>query len=651
MKNLCVRKSAGSMRKVFSCFISFFFALHAMDQQDLGGAQFTRFIKRNHPYEGLRCPQRFSALHRSGMTKELFDKERDASKDRRFFSCTHIKLKDNRTVGIEEYYQFTKYVLSLDGGGVRGAYTAAKLLTVHRSIYGGEEELPSNLTNHFDIMRYKGNCQEDNRFQLFQIFQGGISGTSTGAILALALAAPYHRENADPTGRWVSGPYSLPEIIKLYDALSKEVFANNKISRFFYGVRGTFWGPKYSHSDLREQLETYFGTMRLGESLVPVQISTYKVNPPSGPVFFDSYENPVLSMVDAALASSAAPTYFPEHKIDGDRYVDGGVCNNQPLFSSLALAFKHYQVLSSRDKIHKKVKELNHLDGYTAVSVGTGTKDIGAPKNGGGQIRWMVRKGASIIDVLSNTPNASNEALFKIFHKMGSNFDPFFRIQTTLKDTPLDDPKKIKDLVKRAHQEDIMKLTDLLKSIQKEKISYLDNTSYLYNEKKGGVPYNLDDEKAKSRDLVWIALEKSDKAMENLYSNRIKRNQLQNPFDTIVRGKGKTLASIMDNLEEQVKHNDYTNDQNKAEKVKYYKLLRKKFDFCRMDYDNTRQIDDVINANNVMKKRRRFMDFIRDYRGLIPQNDNEQHMEEYHYLQEANSSLAFVETINATFNI
>jgi predicted acylesterase/phospholipase RssA len=54
----------------------------------------------------------------------------------------------------------------------------------------------------------------------------------------------------------------------------------------------------------------------------------------SAPVLFRSYAldgtEIDCTILEAAPATSAAPTYFPETEIDGDKYVDGGIGYNNP---------------------------------------------------------------------------------------------------------------------------------------------------------------------------------------------------------------------------------------------------------------------------------------------------------------------------------
>jgi hypothetical protein len=86
-----------------------------------------------------------------------------------------------------------------------------------------------------------------------------------------------------------------------------------------------------------------------------------------------------LKLVDAALATSAAPTYFPPHKIQGDVLLDGGLTANAPDIAALSCAQRRWA---------------NGLESTYMLSVGTaGASAAGmagdVPQSG---LAWMLDK-------------------------------------------------------------------------------------------------------------------------------------------------------------------------------------------------------------------------------------------------------------------
>lgn len=195
-------------------------------------------------------------------------------------------------------------ILSLDGGGVKGAFTAA-VLAEYEKVAGGP------LYRYFDL----------------------ITGTSTGGILAIALGMGIPA--ADLVGFYREhGPVIFP--------------STSTFTRLRNSLRWLV-APKHSHAVLREKLVKVFGERRYGEAKTRLVIPTYEAV--GGRIFLlktghhprFQYDVDALA-VDVALATSAAPTYFaaapfPEHK--GASYIDGGVWANSPVLVGLteALAF------------------------------------------------------------------------------------------------------------------------------------------------------------------------------------------------------------------------------------------------------------------------------------------------------------------------
>jgi patatin-like phospholipase/acyl hydrolase len=178
-------------------------------------------------------------------------------------------------------------VLAIDGGGVKGVVPASFLATL-------EEHLDWRIVDCFDL----------------------IVGTSTGGIIALGLGA------------------GLPpaEIRDFYLTRGPRIFQGNRLAR---GARQ--WATaKYNQAQLRTELHDVFGDRRLGESATRLVIPSMDVN--SGRVhlwktahnvrFVQDYQH---RMVDVAIATSAAPTYFKAYLTEaGAPLIDGGVFANNP---------------------------------------------------------------------------------------------------------------------------------------------------------------------------------------------------------------------------------------------------------------------------------------------------------------------------------
>lgn len=186
----------------------------------------------------------------------------------------------------------TMRILSLDGGGIRGAFTASVLATL-------EQATGRRAIDHFDL----------------------ITGTSTGGILAIGLAMGF----------------PAASLRDFYVEHGKAIFPTTMWARRFGWLRQIF-APKHSQAGLRESLKSILGDRRLGEAQTRLAIPTYDAE--QGRIFImkTAHHSRFLFdinalAIDVALATSAAPTYFqaanfPEHA--GCGYVDGGVWANCP---------------------------------------------------------------------------------------------------------------------------------------------------------------------------------------------------------------------------------------------------------------------------------------------------------------------------------
>lgn len=205
------------------------------------------------------------------------------------------------------------YILSIDGGGVRGIFAAHILKRI-------EEEYAINWHKRF----------------------GMFAGTSTGSIIAAGLAYGLR------AGR----------LVELYREATSTIFGSPRLS----ALRG--WvANRYSSNSLRDALKDNFGDATLGQIGCPLLIPAVDVVNGCVHVFKSSYlpkyvRDKNVAVSDAVLASCSAPTYFRPHTMGTYRVADGGLWANNP--SLIAVADVRYNMSVP-------------LQNVKVLSLGTGT--------------------------------------------------------------------------------------------------------------------------------------------------------------------------------------------------------------------------------------------------------------------------------------
>lgn len=228
-------------------------------------------------------------------------------------------------------------ILSIDGGGIKGLYSASVLARF-------EEKTGKKITDHFDM----------------------ICGTSTGGLIALGLA---------------SGK-SAQSLADLYFEKGNKIFATSNFGPLRYlqskwqFTKQLFLFGKHSNTELRKILEETFENRTMGEAdnllcipsfnLIKGEPRVFKHPHKEGKFFMDKD----IKMVDVALATSAAPTYLPIHEHNNMLYADGGVWANNPSLCGLLEALQFfvgegkeydtYQILS--------VSSVAHPSGWVSTS-------------------------------------------------------------------------------------------------------------------------------------------------------------------------------------------------------------------------------------------------------------------------------------------
>ncbi|MFC8936002.1 CBASS cGAMP-activated phospholipase [Rhodococcus sp. NPDC057135] len=179
-------------------------------------------------------------------------------------------------------------ILSIDGGGIKGVFPAAFLAEI-------EKTLGKPIVEHFDM----------------------IVGTSTGGIIALGLGMGL----------------SAQEILNFYEEHGPDIFGGNRK----WKVLRQIGGAKYDPLPLRKALVEVFGDRQLGESRTRLVVPSLNLETGEVHVFKTAHHQRFVrdyreKVVDVAMATAAAPTYFPTHRLDaGVPLIDGGMWANNPM--------------------------------------------------------------------------------------------------------------------------------------------------------------------------------------------------------------------------------------------------------------------------------------------------------------------------------
>lgn len=245
-------------------------------------------------------------------------------------------------------------ILSIDGGGIRGIIPVILLERLGRA--GGAPAWPDSA----DL----------------------IAGTSTGGLIALALAA----------GK------SLAEILDVYTARGAEIF-DRSLGRMI-GSLGSLVGAKYDIANLKDVVLPFLGrSTRLADLRQRVLIASFDLD--SGgrsrqgrtwkPKLFHNFPGPDSDGEQLAwkvgLQTCAAPTYFSPY----DGFVDGGVYASNPSMCALA------QTQDPRIGAGPRIDEIVMLSLGTGISL----QHIAAKSPDWGDAQWIEPLLGIMLDAVS----------------------------------------------------------------------------------------------------------------------------------------------------------------------------------------------------------------------------------------------------------
>ena len=293
-------------------------------------------------------------------------------------------------------------IISFDGGGIKGSLSTRIL----KKLYLDNPTLLKNT-------------------DLF-------AGTSTGALIALSLAFGLNGEEID------------------------DIYSYKNIKHIFSPKRFNLAHPRYKNKKLKELIESTIPKEATLDTLQKyVFIPAFHLKGLTQDhwqgVFFNNLIENITSherIVDVAIASSAAPTYFPSHK----NYIDGGILTNSPAIASVITALHN-------------MKGKYTIDDFKVLSIGTGItpKKISSNTHNWGVLQWAIKPFSNVklplISVLLND-DAALEDLY-CSELLGDNY---FRINPILlEDIEIDDYTKVPLLKLTADNYDYEKVNNFIR--------------------------------------------------------------------------------------------------------------------------------------------------------------------------------------------
>jgi uncharacterized protein len=259
-------------------------------------------------------------------------------------------------------------ILSLDGGGIKGLFSAAVLAAL-------EEDLNLHIVDHFDL----------------------IAGTSTGGLIAIGLGLGLRPR----------------EIVEFYLREGPTIFPR----RFGLSLLQHWMRRKFSSAPLEAALKRCFRDRRFGDSQKRLLIPSYNLGADDIYLFRTAHNERLrrdykVPAWKVAMATSAAPTFFPAVRtVDNTRLVDGGVWANNPAMAALIEAYKFLDA------------PLEHI---SMLSMGTSDAVIQrkAQLDDGGIFAWATGSAAIEVIMRGQSIAATNQARFLLGQERFERINP-----------------------------------------------------------------------------------------------------------------------------------------------------------------------------------------------------------------------------------
>lgn len=295
-------------------------------------------------------------------------------------------------------------ILCLSGGGYFGLYTATVLAAL-------EQKSGRPIAKSFDL----------------------IAGTSVGGIIALGLC--------------LEKPAAT--IMAAFQQDGTKIFSNRPNPRTPTAKARDFCRyfrrPKYSSDGLRNTITSIVGPdTRIGDLRHPVIVPTVNLTKGKPQVFktphHQTFERDLfLKVVDVALATSAAPTFFPLAEVGNSLFADGGLYGNSPDLMALHEAEHFFEVPISEVRL---------------LSIGTTTSQFSFSHADGrnyGVLKWALDQKL----VQASLSSQQSMVDYMVAHRLGPNYLRIDTLQSREQERDL-----ALDVATKAAQKTIMGLAE-----------------------------------------------------------------------------------------------------------------------------------------------------------------------------------------------
>lgn len=279
-------------------------------------------------------------------------------------------------------------ILSIDGGGIKGTFVASLLVHFEKHYCKPGE----NIASYFDL----------------------IVGTSTGGILALGLGLGF------PAGR----------ILDFYQTYGQQIFPQPKTFIHRWKAWLANWiNDRYDRRPLEQALFDVFANRQLGDAKTRLIIPAFNIETGQVHIYKTAHHSRLKcdyqeSVCKIALATSAAPTYFPVYQNRHIPFVDGGIWANNPALVAITEA----QTLLEQD-----------LADVSLLSIGCTEEPFNIAKSTKGRFRWA----QALVDLFSQGQHSCTHGSAQLLLQ-----DRYKRISPTMpnKRFSLDGVKQINEL-------------------------------------------------------------------------------------------------------------------------------------------------------------------------------------------------------------